>query len=417
MTHSTRTKILFLTWEPIHPRQSGGRLASFDLAQILVDLGYRPVVVVLYPELEPSSKTLPLPHDSYELHFMKRRVSRPRRYLQQLARLVGGNAPDFPFYRDPLVATDLRAIYADQAIGAVVFDHLYSTAYIDDLLALNIPLIYRSHNVEHELARRQSWPSPLGQAAQAIWWRLLRKYERGVLTAVTRVAAITDRDRLALQRLSGRTDLGVVSISAAAFADSQEGDEAHRSPGENKLLFVGSTSWGPNFAAIEWFLTEVAPHLKAKDWNLTIISRDYNSSLMAKVRQSEFADRVLFNDAPSPAALKAVYASSDVVILPIVSGSGLRIKAIEAGLRTSAVVATAMAVEGMSLQNGVDCLIAESAADFARAVDRALVDPDLRQDLGKSLQAYVQARHARAVVARQVEASLKDLLVAPDPGN
>jgi glycosyltransferase involved in cell wall biosynthesis len=94
--------------------------------------------------------------------------------------------------------------------------------------------------------------------------------------------------------------------------------------------------------------------------------------------------------------------ASNVVLVPLDSGSGTRLKIVEAASNARPVVSTHIGAEGQSFVDGEEILLTEEVDEaFVAAVLRLLADPDLRQRLGKAARARVLAQYSwRAQVAK-----------------
>jgi len=77
-------------------------------------------------------------------------------------------------------------------------------------------------------------------------------------------------------------------------------------------------------------------------------------------------------------------ARAQVAVVPLLAGSGTRLKILEAWAAGTPVVSTALGAEGLPARNGDHLLIADSAADFTNSVSRLLTCKELRDTLGIS---------------------------------
>ena len=75
-------------------------------------------------------------------------------------------------------------------------------------------------------------------------------------------------------------------------------------------------------------------------------------------------------------------ARSRVAVVPLLTGSGTRLKILEAWAAGVPVVSTTIGVEGLPVQDGETALLADSSEAFARAVTRLLTCLELRQKIG-----------------------------------
>jgi glycosyltransferase involved in cell wall biosynthesis len=93
------------------------------------------------------------------------------------------------------------------------------------------------------------------------------------------------------------------------------------------------------------------------------------------------------------ADLQPVLDQSALLVVPLLSGSGMRVKILEAFARGIPIVSTTIGVEGIDARHGEHLLVADSPEDFARAVARLLRDPDLAARLARAGRQLVEARY------------------------
>jgi glycosyltransferase involved in cell wall biosynthesis len=167
------------------------------------------------------------------------------------------------------------------------------------------------------------------------------------------------------------------------------------------VLFVGSLDYGPNQDAFRWLCTE----LKAS------IDRDCGSGVTLRI-----VGRRPFPGAAALAASSGVdlvadapdlaehYLWASLVVVPIRSGGGTRIKILEALSYGVPVVSTTLGAEGLSLDDGKDFLRADSADEFAAAVRRILTDPGFRERLAAAGLATHASRYSPDVAERIIAA-------------
>lgn len=147
--------------------------------------------------------------------------------------------------------------------------------------------------------------------------------------------------------------------------------------GSARLLFVGSLGYYPNADAVRYFLNEILPVIKDR------------SPLPVEVCFVGGGDRGrLLNDSEGPSDVvfagavpntTPFYADCDVVIVPLRSAGGTRIKILEAFSHARAVVATSIGAEGLECVDEFHLDIADSADEFAARCLRLIQDAEHRQ--------------------------------------
>ncbi len=148
-------------------------------------------------------------------------------------------------------------------------------------------------------------------------------------------------------------------------------------------LFVGGLRYAPNAEAARFIAGRLAPLLAAR-------------GLTAVIAGGGGADAPGVRFAGRPADLEPLYAQAFAAVVPIFSGSGTRLKVLEALAYGRPVVATAKAVEGLALEPGVHYLAAEDEAAFAAQLGRLANEPALAAALSCRGRAVAEAKHSWA---------------------
>ncbi len=208
-----------------------------------------------------------------------------------------------------------------------------------------------------------------------------------------------ERYRTLLTEIGRRADC-VASVTGfgetAAVANSVEvpaARSADRTPGRRAVM-VGNFGYSPNVDGARWFIDEVLPLREGIEF----------------VIAGPGSERLAPHGIGFAPDLDGLYASADVVVVPLHSGSGSRIKAIEAFAAGVAVVGTSVGLEGLDVRQGVDCLITDDPTEFAAAVCQLLDAPWLAQRIAASALANVVPHYARAHVADTAEQLLRNCL-------
>ena len=129
----------------------------------------------------------------------------------------------------------------------------------------------------------------------------------------------------------------------------------------NILLFVGALAWGPNKDGLRWFIETIFPDFKKKytDAKLLIVGRspaDYVKGLCRNIDGIE-----LHVDVPD---VKKYYNKCRAAVVPLLAGSGTRIKILEAALANTPVLSTPTGAEGLDLVNDKDLLLFRNSKEF-----------------------------------------------------
>lgn len=170
-----------------------------------------------------------------------------------------------------------------------------------------------------------------------------------------------------------------------------------------RILFVGNLSFSANTDGLLRFAKEGWGHLsdRVPKATLTIVGLNPTAEVRNLAREFGFSLRA---NVPT---LKTFYEACDVVIAPILFGSGTRIKILEAMAYGRPVVSTTMGAEGMGLINGEHLLIADTMVDFAKALVRIAQNPSLGAELAVKARQFQQIEYTPETIRRSVSMILQ----------
>ena len=168
----------------------------------------------------------------------------------------------------------------------------------------------------------------------------------------------------------------------------------------NTILFVGGFRHVPNLEALQWFFDDVVPILKARKVQFRVLAIGVDPPPAYAFANSDgILELAGFRE-----SIAEDMRSASVFICPILSGSGVRVKLLEAFAYGIPVVSTHVGAEGLATSDGEYCRLADRAQDFAGAIEELLKDRAGAAEMGKRAHAYVQRDwDAKQVIARLVE--------------
>lgn len=237
-----------------------------------------------------------------------------------------------------------------------------------------------------------------------IWWLFekidtfkLRRFERKVASQSWRNVVCKAEDARLLGSIQTRTHVVPNGTNVHKPCEPEK-----ENPGS--LLFVGLMSYAPNIDAVSWFAREILPVVRQSEplANLCVVGKDPPET----IRLLESADSGVEVKGFAP-ELRSFYERASVVVCPIRTGSGTKLKVLEALSYGKAMVATTEAIAGTDLRPGIDCLVADSPAEFASAILRLFSNPDLRKSLGLAGREAVIQRFSWDVVGEHLDAVIR----------
>ncbi len=230
-------------------------------------------------------------------------------------------------------------IEAHPDANLVIWDHLRSSLYFTENKNKNILI---EHNNEADVIK-----SRMNRSKNKILKYFLRKqsnlmvhYIKNIHEKMNEVIYISENDFAAYNKEYPEK----YHLMNRLILDFSHENYHVRNNDNNvtKILFVGSLDWYPNIEAIYWFLQDVFPSLqKNGEYIVNIVGRDPDKKLIEYI--NSIPNVSLYSNVPS---VDEYYLSSDILIIPIKSGSGINIKVLEALSYGIPIVMTSFAKRG-----------------------------------------------------------------------
>lgn len=297
----------------------------------------------------------------------------------------------------------LTALLGKRTFDIIQLEGLYVGLYMPLIREHSkAKIIYRAHNLEFEIWERAA----LRSKGIKKWYlsklaaRLL-KFEKAFLLQYDAILPISDKDGKWFLKYAPSIKLHT------APAGIVDGFEKPVSPIEIEpdLFHIGALDWLPNQEGLFWFFDNVWPIIHKKYPALKFYLAGRNASEEIKALK-----------APNLIFVGEVESASDfmhshyIMVVPLFSGSGMRIKIIEAMAAGKAVISTALGLEGNSARDDKEVLIADDERSFLNQIDYLLAEPQKVIDLGQAAEEFVNIHFNQEGITEQIQAFYSHLL-------
>jgi glycosyltransferase involved in cell wall biosynthesis len=231
----------------------------------------------------------------------------------------------------------------------------------------------------------------------------VRRLEATDLRAFGRVVVVSDEDREALLTVDPSLPIEVIpnGVDADWFAPPIPPSDSTGlpQPDADRVVFTGVMSYSPNIAAAEFLARRVMPRVRAAraSARLAIVGRDPSPAVTG------------LRDLPGVEVVGAVpdlrpwLWGSGVYACPMVSGTGIKNKLLEAMAAGAATVVTPRALQGIRARPNEEVLVGSTEAELADQIVRVLSDERLAAALGAAARGYVRKEHSWTSMADAYE--------------
>ena len=369
-----RPSALFLTPEVPYPVAGGGPMRSASILEFLAQSYHVDVIVFREPgAADPIPKfpaglvknitVIDLPFHSRDLH--ARALRNFRRFAKGIPPLVD---------RFSGFDADIAAALKGRRYSLAIIEHFWCAGYGALVHQHSDRVILDLHNVESVLLARcgkaARWPESmlLNRFAQSC-----RRLESEQLQAFSMLLVSSQDDAAALSGFANGAKVTVCPNTIPLVV------LPHREKA-NEIVFSGNLEYHPNISAVSHFHRNIWPLLRDRWPGLAWRLMGKNHE---KIKRRLTGDVRIRVTGPVDNAVEEL-ASAKLAVVPLLSGSGTRIKIIEAWAAGLPVVSTSLGAEGLPCRHGEHLLIANTPAQFAEAVSSVLASSDLSNRLARN---------------------------------
>jgi len=283
----------------------------------------------------------------------------------------------------------VSAIVCEEPFDLVHIDSIHLAALVPALRrGCQAPIVYDWHNIESEAMRRYALivKSPAHKLYATATARRLAALEGQILRESFGHLVCSEREREHLHRIAPGSRVAVVEngVDVRYFENS-----AVASNGRTRIIFVGSMSYHANVEAVVGFVRTVWPRIckRFPCLQLTLVGSDPGPAVLALRGEVNVEVTGTVDD------VRPYYREALAAIVPLRTGSGTRLKILEAMAAGVPVISTTLGAEGLPVYHSQHILIADRDEDWVPQLDALSSQSDLWDRLTLAGRALVRSRY------------------------
>ena len=387
-------------WFPFPPRW-GWAMRVYHLARQLA--ARHDVTVLTYGTSADRANVSQLEQENLAVEIVARETpSRAARRKDQLASLVT---------RTPFEPYTTYSREMQDAIDRLVANRPFDVVQLESTLVwpFRFPsatrIVLDEHNVDYETyARmREGTRSPLRKAFYKVEEARVHRYEQEAWRRASGCVLTSAREEAMVNEAAPGTPTAVVPNGV---------DTEYFRPGSSAvqprtLVFNGVLDYRPNLDAALFLVEEVLPLVQSThpDTRVAIVGRGGPDELSVFRRPHVEAT----GEVPD---VRPYLEQAELVVVPILAGSGTRFKVVEGLAMEKPMVSTAVGCEGIGVENGRHLLVADTAEAFAAAIVKLFDDPALAGSLGRDGRLFVEQEYSWDRAGERLQALYDEVLGA-----
>ena len=397
-------KVLLLCLRVPWPLTDGGNLAMMNMAEMLRDAGHDVTIFALNTKKHFVS-TEDIPEKIFKgIRLVSTPIDTGIRVNKALRNLFRPNESyNVARFHDSTAAARLKELVQKEKFDIVQFESLFTTTYLPIVRAnSSARVVLRAHNVEHIIWERLSREAgnQLRKSYLKFLAKRMKKYESAVVKEMDGILPISPLDEPFFLDNAPKNSVCTIPMGIDLNAYSLQTNASLQ------LFHLGAMDWLPNQEGIKWFLDTCWPliHVQHSELQLHLAGRGFPAALI-----DNSIPMVSFTGAVKDA--QEFMQDKQIMIVPLHSGSGLRIKILQGLALGKTIIATSVGAEGIDVTDGKNILIANTPEEFEQKVTYCIADEARCKSIGLAGRKLIEEKYSGTVLGGKVADYYRQLLL------
>lgn len=307
------------------------------------------------------------------------------------------------FYSKEFENVLIKQLSAEQ-YDIIHLETLWVTPYVDAIRKHSkAKIVLRSQNVEYMIWDRlaEDASNPLKKMYLKLLSKRLKKYELELLNKYDAIATITELDSVSFKKMG--CTIPIVHVPFGIDLNKYKIDISNLE--KPSVFHIGAMDWRPNADGINWFLKNVWLNVIAKNPSIKLYLAGRN--MPDWLISFKMENVVIEGEVPDS---HQFLNSKSIMIVPLTSGGGMRVKIIEGMAFGKTIISTAVGAEGIEYENGKNLLIANTEKEFVDVIEKCLNDSVFSDSVGKNARILAETKYDNQVICNRLSDFYKSLL-------
>lgn len=396
-------KILQLCLKPPLPARDGGCIAMNNITQGLLAAGHKVKILTIFTQKHDfDPENLPpdyLEATSIEGVYVDTRINA----VDAFANFITSDSYNISRFFSTDYDIKLTKLLQKEDFDIIHLESLFMTPYLGTIRRIcSTPVVLRSHNLEFIIWEKiaRGTRNIAKRAYLNYLSKKLRTYELSMLNEVSGIAAISEEDKRRFLDLGVKKRIRTIPFGVN-FPDYNLMPSAKA---ELALFHLGAMDWEPNLEGILWFLQDIWPgiHRTYPQLKLYLGGRNMPDEMM----QANYPGVTMVGEVEN--AMDFIR-SKAIMIVPLLSAGGIRVKIIEGLALGRAVISTTLGAEGLDCTNGKNIMLADRADEWIDAVGKLISDDATLNSIAEKGREHALAHFDNSAITQSLVNFYKEL--------
>ena len=386
--------ILQLTNKVPFPPIDGGAIATLNMSETFIKLGHNVTILAMNTSKHHTSTEDIEKYNKNNINIICVDVNTDIYIHKAILNLAFSSIPyNAERFLSKNYKNQLVELLRNNKFDIIQLEGFYLALYIPYIRKYTDALIsMRAHNIEHEIWERivQNESSTIKKLYLNIISKRIKKLEVNMLKKYDVLIPITKRDESIFIKLGCKIPVH----TSPSGIDINNFNNINNITEEFSLFYIGALDWIPNQQGLKWFFDNI--------WG-NIISKFNNIKFYVAGRNAPdwLINYINNKNAIYVGEVKNAYdfiRSKSIMIVPLLSGSGMRIKIIEGMALGKTIITTSIGTEGINSKHNENILIADSPEDFSSEIEKVILNHSICNIIGNNASKFIKANYNNTTI-------------------
>jgi glycosyltransferase involved in cell wall biosynthesis len=252
----------------------------------------------------------------------------------------------------------------------------------------------RAHNIEFEIWKRTAEEE--SNFIKKFYFKNLanriKRFEFSIINSFDYLVPITERDEKLFRSFGNIKPTCVipVGINIQNLVENVLNNKS--------IFYIGALDWIPNQEGLLWFIDQVFPEIIAKHNDIVfhIAGRNAPNWLIKKFEHKNIVYRGEINNAHD------FIVNSGIMLVPLFSGSGMRVKIVEGLALGKPIISTSIGAEGIGISDGDNIIIADDNETFCKKLLELIENSEIVELLSVNARKFALENYNHIAIAKKL---------------
>jgi len=391
-------KILYLCQKSPYPPKDGGAIGTSNVLMGLSEQGHKiDTIAINSQKHRVAIENVPVDYKQ-KINLQLVDVNTDVNFFKAFINLFTNKSYNIARFYDEKLEKEITILLKNNTYDIVIVDSIFMKDYLSLLRThTDAKIILRSPNIEYKIWERMADSSRfIKKKYLKLLAKRLKKEELESSKLFDGMFTVTSVDRTYFIDNGIKKPIEIIPTGIDMLKNNEVKEVE-----KIDFFHIGAMDWMPNIEAVDYLLNEIWPKIynEFPDTTLYIAGRNCSKELLHYKQDGV----VILGEVDSATDFMTTHA---IMLVPLLSGSGQRVKIIEGMMMGKVIITTALGAEGIEVENEKNILLAESGEDFLFAVKKVVADNELYNTIRRNAIAFADKNYNNKMIADKLESFL-----------